>query len=157
MEPEVSVIVALQFLYTAVHAIKNIFVSFSVLYFVYLFLGLPSFLEESINQKKKAKKRGGGRKRLNSMNCHTQKMHNLEDSPIVPEFEIFVFNSSCNLSFWPHSLFFSFSIYFLASNPSLNMPLKEQKAEEEAEKRKLHELPYTENAKSGGQSNSTRI
>ena len=132
MEPEVSVIVALQFLYTAVHAVKNLLVSFSVLYFVYLFLGLPSFLEESINQKKKAKKRGGGRKRLNSMNCHTQKMHYLEDSLIVPEFEIFVFNSSCNSIFLVSFSLLFFILLFLGI-PSCHRYANKQKKRQMSE------------------------
>ena len=70
---------------------------------------------------------------------HEFAMLNTEVSLIVvPDFTICVYGSSCKyLCFWSCSLFFSFSIYFVSSHPSLGMiitrkrmQMSEKKAEQ---------------------------
>ena len=54
--------------------------------------------------------------------------------------------------FWSHSGLFSFSAYLLASHPALGMHIngnRKQRSENEAKKRWLHELLYSEIVKSG--------
>ena len=92
----------------------------------------------------------------NSIYCRNRngKIQDREVSHIVPDFTIFVYDSSCN------SLFFGL---ILSSFLSLCIPWhsvqhwgvpvsrkRKKRSKNDTEKRELHELPYTESVTSGG-------
>ena len=75
---------------------------------------------------------------------------------IYRDFTIFVDGSSCTYFsiFWSYSLFsfLSSPMYFVSSHYALETPFnikRKQRNEKQTQKRKSHELPYTELVKSG--------